>query len=206
MPKHETVQKPTPGEVKELLAKGDKGQDIQQEALALWSLYYKETWGIEKDFSKLRIPEPAGDIAFPLCMMKGMALQKIVDGIKTRYNFRNLWNDLSEIESDRKPNRDYVVLTRYRQEADEELMNLSYADIREQKIITQTAEERLIFGDFFYWRERKHLDVKKITLCLGSRSRYGSVPSVSWGGGRVGLDRCSPDDRFDDVRARAVVS
>ncbi|MBI2033910.1 MAG: hypothetical protein HYT13_02315 [Candidatus Liptonbacteria bacterium] len=111
-----------------------------------------------------------------------------------------------EVTSDRKADKDYCIWVRDRVEADEELKNKSANDLKRENIPGITLEERLLYELKFFDETGKHLDVQKITLCAGSRTPYGSVPSVYWHDGEVSVFWYFPDNRDGGIRVRAAVS
>lgn len=92
------------------------------------------------------------------------------------------------------------------QEADENLKNLSANDLTRKGIVGITLRERLFCELDYFKRTKRHLDIKNITLCSGSRHPYGRVPSVYWDGDEVSVDWCHPAHQDDNLRSRAVVS
>ncbi len=116
--------------------------------------------------------------------------------------------DCAVTENERKPKESYLIWVRDREEADEELKNLSANDIKRKKLTTQTLLERMIHGRKFFKETGRHLDISTRTLCAGSRFQDSDVPGVDWYGCyskvRVGDD--GPGDSGDDLRSRQVVS
>ncbi len=90
-------------------------------------------------------------------------------------------------------------------EADPKNANISADNFKGKGI---TLRERLLMEEQYFTETGKHLDVENITLCAGSRSADGRVPSVGWGpvyrGLCVGWSRT--DDRGSYLRVRAAVT
>ena len=102
-------------------------------------------------------------------------------------------------------NGTYVVWFRDRQEADEELKNLSADQLAEKKISGITLLERLLY-ELKYWDETgKHLDMSNWTLCTGSRYAGGNVPSVDWSGDGFRVGWYYADSHDVNLRSRAAV-
>ena len=110
------------------------------------------------------------------------------------------WN-----ERDAK-NGPYAIWVKGHVEADEELRNLSAADIRERGIATETLAERLTHELKFFAETGEHLDLKNTTLCAGSRDSFGAVPGVCWRYGAVSVIWSMPIYRSGSLRARQAVS
>ncbi|MBU1083187.1 hypothetical protein KKE14_01995, partial [Patescibacteria group bacterium] len=79
-------------------------------------------------------------------------------------------------------------------------------DLQDAKIQTETYLEYLIQHGFIWATTGRHIDVKTITLCSGSRFADGSVPSGSWCDGRLRVRKFSSVNAYDTLRAREVVS
>ncbi len=69
-----------------------------------------------------------------------------------------------------------------------------------------TLMERLILELKHFEETGKHLDVDKITLCVGSRDSDGGVPSVNWNGVKLLVDWCRTSFSCGILRSRSVVS
>jgi hypothetical protein len=93
-------------------------------------------------------------------------------------------------------------------EADEEHKNKSTEDLEREGVEVITLRERLLLELDYFNRTKKHLDVKNITLCAGSRYSDGDVPSVGWNPDdrKLYVDWRLPDYARSSLRARAAVS
>ncbi len=100
----------------------------------------------------------------------------------------------------------YAIWVRDRVEADEELKNFSASDLKRQSIAGITLEERLVYELKYFKETGKHLDIKNITLCSGSRVSGGDVSSVDWSGAELCVDWCIPVIADDILRSRQAVS
>jgi len=99
----------------------------------------------------------------------------------------------------------YAIWVRNRVEADDELQNKSASYLTKANVRTITLLERLILELDYYLETGRHLDTQSFTLCAGSRCPLGSVPFVSWNGGK--LEVIWYDDSIADgsIRAREVI-
>jgi len=173
-----------------------------------WKDFYKETFGIESDFSKIEIPKKQEGFERLIIMEKGMTAQKLFDKCRELFSaYKYTEKDLDEIiTSDRNAKKAYAIWIRERVEADEELKNLSARDLKEKGIITETLEERLLDEIRYFNQTGQHLDIKNVTLCSGSRNSDGHVPNVDFDGGKMGVNWRNLDNRDEILRARQVVS
>lgn len=169
-------------------------------------------WGLNiKKFNPARIPDPVPDFVRLLGVPKGIKPSRIIQAMRAKEI--KVWtcsdlDYLDKIESDREPTKDYVIRLRDRQEADEELKNLSADNLKKKGIQGVTFTEQLL-NDFYYWYQHKdHLDKQSITLCAGSRHPDGDVPGVYWDPYYGGVDVywCYPDRAYAFLRSRQVVS
>lgn len=120
-----------------------------------------------------------------LIMISGLTYQKVAKLYRAVRVKLESPDDLKHIDPEkeqRDPNRDgsYAIMVKATQEADEENANQS-ADERKMKNLQDiTLLERLFLGLIYFLVGGKHLDEQNYTLCAGSRSRDGSVPSAGW--------------------------
>ena len=189
MEEYETVREATTGQIE-------------------WQLLYKKHFGLDKDFSTLRIPERKGGFDRLIVVAEGMMPEKIFAWMKSRMFASKYGDNLDTVISDRKADHDYAIWVRDRVEADRELKSKSANDLKKEGIPGITLEERLLYGLKFFEETGEHLDMDSFTLCTGSRHPFGFglVPRVYWRHGRVRVGWCSPGNSHDDLRARAVVS
>ncbi len=179
-----------------------------------WSSVYETLdMSVEDDseIANLAISETEGLWTVPV--LKGLTHQKVVDALKKAGSgFWSYLDDLdkSVVHNDRDPNRDgsYVVAFQATVEADEEFKNLSADQLKEQNHQGITLLERLLLELAYFLATGKHLDVKNVTLCSGSRNRHGGVPSVYWiaDNRKVYVYWYDSDDRSAHFRSRSVVS
>lgn len=182
--------------------------------LADWEKYYQKIHSLKTDFSDINIPEASDEFSWLICRPKNFFAERAYSGGKQLYD-KWKWTDKSlddvldmSFGMDGKA-KSYIIRIRSNQEADEDLKNLSANQIAKRNINTLCLAERLLLGDFLYWKHKKQIDVKTITLCAGSRYLYGFVPDVSWSEDydKIGAHSCY-DPRYDndDLRSRQAVS
>lgn len=173
-----------------------------------WQNFYREVFGIDVDFSKLRIPDKKAGFDRLIIVARGMTPQRLYDKCTELFLcWKWTLNNLDEIVNSERTSEDgaYAVWVRDAIEASEELRGLSAADLKKQGIPGITLEERLLYELKYFKEKNKHLDVKHISLCSGSRYSDGFVPGVFWQLGQLWVDRFSPHACSWNLRSRRVV-
>ena len=175
-----------------------------------WQEFYQDVFGWDTDFSNLVIPPECDGYGWLIVITKGLTMNLVFQRLTERTKTWRYTNDLDKAvtDNDREPKTDYCLWVRDRVEADEENKNLSTNQLKEKGIPGITLLERLILGLFYFWKSRgKHLDLKTVTLCSGSRGSDGSVPVVDLDSdGGVDVDWYNPNVSYGVLRARSVVS
>ena len=159
------------------------------------------------DFSSIRVPRMVTGFTRAIIVPKGHTLNREYELCKALFPCWRWTEDLDSAvtKNERAPKESYLIWVRDREEADEELKNLSANDIKRKKLTTQTLLERMIHERKFFKETGRHLDTQTWTLCSGSRFSDGDVPSVSWFVGEMRVDSYDPDSFDDNLRARQVV-
>jgi len=177
--------------------------------LSDWQQFYQDIFGIETDFSNLEIPERQEGFDRLIVVAQGITPQWLYDKCKELFSCWN-WTDkdLDKVTESERNAKDaaYAVWFRNRVEADEELKNLSYNDLKEQEIPGITLEERFIYELKYFKETGEHLDVRNVTLCSGSRYSVGRVPHVGWHDGRLGVYWYALGCSYGSLRSRQAVS
>ena len=177
-----------------------------------WQSFYKKFFGLDVDFSSVRIPDIRSCFDRLLIIPQGITPNQVIQAYR-KLNIpillytEDLDSALDWEKEERNPkNGSYAIWVRDRQEADEELKNLSANQITEKGLTTETLTERLIHGLVYHSETNHHLDETNITLCAGSRCQHGFVPCVSWSDGGLDVGWCHSDYSVGALRARQVVS
>ena len=174
--------------------------------LRSWSKFYHRYFGIQPDFSGLMIPPRPEGFDFLIVVLKGITSNRIVTAMRQAGIQVSLYTEnLDSIKSDRDSTQTYAIWVRNRQEADEELKNLSANKIQEMGLKTETFLERLLHGFKFWDETHTHLDLQNWTLCASSRASIGYVPNVHWSDGEVRVDWYNPTYANVHLRARSAV-
>lgn len=199
---------PGKGELKERLLAAFSDDLVQAETdpLKQWEALYQEEFGETHDFSGVKIPEKKEGFNRLIVIAKGMTLNRVYDACAKKFPCWRYTDNLDKAvpTNDRTPTEHYAIWVRDQQEADEELKNLSADDLAEQKITGVTLLERMLL-ELKYFRETgKHLDIKNVTLCSGSRDADGDVPYANWHGGWFKVRWDCRGCRSPRLRSRAV--
>jgi hypothetical protein len=191
-----------------------QGQVIAEKQTLDWAKAY-EALGMNAEYNSkiasLTISEESGLWTIPV--IKDVTCNKVVQAL--RDTGCQVWlyaddMDKEVVENDRDPNSDssYAVSVRATVEADEEQANKSANQLAKEGHKGITLLERLLLELAYFLTTGKHLDVKKVTLCSGSRRSDGRVPGVFWNSDYRGVFVycCSPGYRRGALRSRSVVS
>jgi len=157
---------------------GDYGLTLQE-----WVHFYKKFFGLTLDLSGVKIPEKVAGFDRLIVVAHALTPNKVFSIIKKHFDAWRYTDDLDRDvpHNDRNPKSGtYAVWVRDVVEADEEMKNLSYDDCAEKQIKGITLLERLVLELKYFSETGKHLDIENWTLCSGSRSADGYVPSAHW--------------------------
>lgn len=175
-----------------------------------WQKFYREVFGIETDFSNLRIPEKKKGFDRLIIVAQRMSPQMLYDKCEELFPcWKWTNNNLDKIISSGSVLSSGVSFARWfrdRVEADEELKNLSANQLKEKNIQGITLEERLLYELKFFKETGKHLDIQNVTLCTGSRYDDGGVPFVYWLDSMLSVHWYRPGHANDNLRSRQAVS
>ncbi|MCR4334464.1 MAG: hypothetical protein NUV47_01915 [Patescibacteria group bacterium] len=181
---------------------------ILHDPLKQWEVFYREEFNETHDFSEIKIPEKRECFNRLIIVPKGMTMNRAYKACEKHFPCWRYNNDLDTRvpTNDRTPSESYAIWVRDRVEADEELKKLSANDLVDQKVGGITLLERILL-ELKYFRETgKHLDIKNVTLCSGSRDADGDVPNACWDGGKFGVSWDYCDYRYSCLRSREAVS
>lgn len=157
-----------------------------------WEKFYENNFNLKVDFSGLHIPKCPGIGWRLLIIAQGLGPERVYQISKQVFGKAWKYYDASlddAVTKNERSNKDgsYAIWVRDGQEADEIHKNKFAIQVEKEKVFTETCLECLVHGLKFFRETGKHLDVKTITLCSGSRYDGGSVPGVGWRGFRDGL-------------------
>ncbi|MCC6290980.1 hypothetical protein IT398_02855 [Candidatus Nomurabacteria bacterium] len=186
--------------------------DLANTALQLtaWQKFYRELFGIKLDTSKIVIPKRRAGFDRLIVVAKGLKLNQVFQKCGALFGTWSSIDDLdkSVTKNDREPTASYAIWIRDRVEADQELKGRSADDLAERKVSGITLLERMLWELFYFKETGKHLDIKNVTLCSGSRHSDGLVPHAYWGPDdrKFYVDWTNRDYADDDLRSREAVS
>lgn len=178
--------------------------------LERWQALF-DSAGIDCDTSKVTIPEQQPGFDRLIVVPKGLTMNQMVKIMRGKFDMWLYTDDLDKAitKNDRSNEQSaYAIWVRDRIEADEEHKRMSANDIAKAEIVGITVLERLLYELMYFDETGKHLDIKNITLCSGSRRAGGRVPCVYWDpdNRKVDVDWYPPGHSNSYLRARAVVS
>lgn len=178
-----------------------------------WIKFYRDRYSIKlNDVASIAIPEHQQGFDRLIVVAEGLTPNRIVESMKKPMKVWTYADDLDSAiipaPSFSRPKGTYAIWCRNRVEADEELKNKSVEMLESDGVSCLNLEERLLFEEIFFGETGKHLDVKNVTLCAGSRDRDGCVPYVSWfsGDGGVRVSWYHLQGRDVGLRARQAIS
>jgi len=179
---------------------------VLRNPLKQWESLYREEFGI--DLGEVAIPERRAGFDRLIIVAKGITRNRAYDACAKKFPCWCYTDNLDKgvPTNDRKPTETYAVWIRDRQEADEELKNLSADDLAEKGIKGITLLERLLLELKYFRETSKHLDIRNMTLCSGSRLVDGDVPLARWVDDEFVVGWSHRGRRNPDLRSRAVVS
>jgi len=214
---------PTPAQLKELFAQIESGRITNESlqaflqgsiaaglspSLSDWQVFYSEVFGIQADFSTLKVPERHEGFDRLIVVAGGMTPENIFQKCQKLFLCaKGTGQSLDDIIRSQRSSKEgaYAIWVRDTLEADRDLKKLSANDLEAQGITGITLEERLLYELKFFKETVQHLDRDSVTLCSGSRWIPAGVPSVSWSAYQLAIDRYGVDSGGARLRARRVV-
>lgn len=178
----------------------------QTNFLEIWKTIYQQHFGIEIDISNIKIKPNM----WPIYVHQGMKIQQVYGLLATLFP---CWWRMNEnlddavMHNDRQATESYVIWVAQNVEADEKFANKSAKTLKDENHKGITLLERLLLELFYYKLTDKHLDIKNVTLCTGSRDADGAVPDVGWDSDdKMFVLWYFPSYAHDRLRSREVVS
>ena len=131
---------------------------------------------------------------------------ELMDECRSLFPTWSYWNNEELDDNFPAPKKPTSRKFAYTQEPDEKYRGWSADKLKKKGIECMTFRERIIFELEYFKREGKHLDIKYITLCAGSRFSDGSVPYSYLYNGEFHSYWYNPHNCADGLGPRPVVS
>ena len=177
-----------------------------------WQKFYSEVFGLEKDLSKVPLPNEREGFGWTVFNI-GLTKEQLFDLIRQRFGGKvwKYYNDLDKAVGDRDQrtarNGYYAIRVRDRVEADDQWKNTSYNDLMAKGIKFMTIEEYMLLALWYDWKfPGQRLDVKYVTLTSSLVSDGDVLRGYLHDAGEFRVFRFDLDHSRGNLRAREVVS
>lgn len=173
-----------------------------------WKKFYKDHLNLEVDFSGVKIPEKRKGFYRLIVVAQGLTQNQVYDACSKQFPCYKYADDLDADvpTNDRDTKQSYAIWVRERVEADKEHKSRSADDLKESEVEGITLLERMLFELKYFVETKNHLDLENWTLCAGSRSSGGSVPSAYWSGSKFYVNWYFASRAYPYLRCREVVT
>ena len=191
--------------LREVFSIVDEYADIRQD----WEKFYKNHFNSNFDFSRLLIPTmPTSGKWRLLIIAKGMTLNVAFNACTKLFKTWKYYDDLdaNTPKNIRNTSDHYAVWVRDEAEPDSDTIGKSTRQADSDMKIGITLLERIIFEIQYFTETDKHLDIKGLTFCSGSRGSGGGVPVADWRGGKFQVDWYSLDNSHAKYGIRSAVA
>lgn len=184
------------------------GTTADVKVVADWQKFYKEHFELDVDFSKVGIPQrPKGNYRL-LFIAKGMTMNTAFAKCKKLFATWQYADDLDATitQNIRTASENYAVWVLDEVEPEKAYRGKSTRQADPDMKLGITVLERIIFELKYFSETGKHLDIKGVTFCSGSRYAGGGVPCAYWGGVRFGIGWYDLDYSDSGCGFRSAVS
>jgi len=181
----------------------DEFSDIREE----WKEFYKTHFDWDVDFSFVIISKkPKKGNWRLLFIAKSMNHNLAFKICKKLFKSWKVYDDLDNNISKniRSADSHYVVWVRDEIEPDKNLLGKSIKEV-DSDMNGITLLERIIFEIKYFTETDKHLDIKYITFCSGSRDLDGNIPRAYWYYKKFSVDWDDLSDSYSIYGIRLVV-
>ncbi len=168
--------------------------DLFVEEKELWRKFYQKHFSLDINFADVIVPaKPAEGKYRLLFIAEGLTMNQVYDRMKALFACWRYSDDLdkSVTQNARDTKKSYAIWVLDEAEPETEFLGKSTRQADPDMKIGVTLTERMIHEIDYFSETGKHLDVKGVTFCSGSRNSDDGVPSVCLstnGGVRVGWD------------------
>ena len=147
-------------------------------------VFYKMVFGFEVNMSSVVLPMEHKDfdwlLLVPANMTIGVSWDKCEERLRCGSNFGEMDVTISRNARDPKKIGTYAIRLRSCIDADEECVGTSFLSTPRPRKASITLLERILLELWYNWKNGGRLDIKNGTICLGSCTRAGIVPSAGW--------------------------
>jgi hypothetical protein len=174
-----------------------------------WRKFYQKYFSLELNFTDIAIPErPSIDTWSLVIIAQGLTLNQVYKSMSSAFKCWKYADDLdaSVTKNTRDTKSAYAIWVHDRVEPDVQYLGHSTKQIDPDMTIGVTLLERMIMEIAYFDFQGKHLDIKGITFCSGSRNSDGFVPCVSFFDSKVDVGWYDLDESFSDCGVREAVS
>jgi len=172
-----------------------------------WTRFYAEVFGLECDFTSIQVPVSRDGFGWLTIVDERVTTEAAFLKAAERFEcWKYIDCSLDEVVLDSQVPT-YARWFRDTVEADEVHKNKSAYRIRNQGANSITLRERILLEIWYEWKNPgQHLDIQNITLCAGSLTLGGGVPSCRWDVGEFRVDYFGPGSDRGRLRVREGVS
>jgi hypothetical protein len=176
-----------------------------------WRKFYQKHFSLELNFLDVVIPEKPLEGTWRLIIIaQGLILMQVYKAMSTAFKSWKYADDLDKAvtKNIRDTKNAYALWVRDGVEPDEKYLGKSTNQADPNMTIGVTLLERMIHEMTYFDETGKHLDIKGITFCTGSRDSDGDVPCMSWSSDsqKVRVHWCYLDYSRSDYGLREAIS
>lgn len=168
---------------KQLREMFDVTDDMFIEEKEKWRKFYQKHFALDLSFSDLTIPVmPTGGVWRLIVVAQGLTLNQVYGAMSKAFKCWRYSDDLdaSVTKNVRDTKVTYAIWVRDGIEPDEKYLGKSTNQADPDMKIGVTLLERMLHEIMYFDETGKHLDIKGLTFCTGSRNSDGHVLSVDW--------------------------
>ncbi len=176
-----------------------------------WRKFYQKHFSLELNFVDMVIPEKPLEGTWRLIIIaQGLTLNQVYKSMSNAFKCWKYADDLDKAipKNARNTKNAYAIWVRDEVEPDTQYLGKSTNQADPNMTIGVTLLERMIHEMIYFDETGKHLDIKGVTFCTGSRYSAGSVPFVDWGSGGqwVRVLWCCMDCSLSGFGLRSAIS
>jgi hypothetical protein len=152
----------------------------------LWWKFYQKHFSLDVNFADVIIPRKPTEGEWRLIIIAaGLTMNQVYGRMSALFTCSQYSDDLdaSVTKNARDTKKAYAIWVRDEVEPDKEFLGKSTNQADSDMLIGVTLLERMIHEIDYFSITGKHLDIKGVTFCSGSRHFDVDVPRVGWGPG-----------------------